>query len=103
MAVSGQAHSESNCTADGGSNWLDAGQAKKFSNGFSIRLDSIMYDEKLPDTYVISLKDEQSGAIVLNKISLKQNQSVQANTRCGVATIGGDRSAGSIKINISFF
>ncbi len=68
------------------------------------RYDSGELEDKLPDTYAISVKDVRTGTVLLNHTVLKQHSSIRAQTSCGEMSIGADvRNNASIWFNVSFF
>jgi len=71
------------------------------------RLDSANLKEIGPDDYQISLKDEDTDAILANHLLVIQRQTIQVKTKCGDVSIGMDRagagSDGYYRINISTF
>lgn len=67
---------------------------------FSVRLDAVEPGEPL-DKYQVSVKDNSTGAILLNHGLVPRLQSIQITTRCGNLTLGADRTYSTERLPIS--
>lgn len=54
---------------------------------FRLRLDSATFLPRDPDTYVISVKDERSGKMLIEQQAVVQYSNIQVRTDCGMLTI----------------